>query len=77
MLTTSNTLLSPDTSINPKHDIKFLIGSTRDSNVISLYKPVIKSLYSIGEYALEMERHTNAHFGLNYDGGIFFGTYSS
>ena len=41
------------------------------------YNPDIRSLYVTGEYPPNLGRHTNAHFGLKYNGGIFVGVYSS
>ena len=53
------------------------IGRATNSNATIFYKPVTQSIYTTGECALKPECHTNTHFGLTYDGGIFFGIYSS
>ena len=38
--------------------------------------PVIRSIYTTGDYKLDPGHHTNTHFGLTYDEGMFVGTYS-
>ena len=39
--------------------------------------PVTRSVYTTGDYTLDLGRHTKNQFGLKYDVGILLGTYSS
>ena len=53
------------------------IGRTNNSILMMFHNTTTYSVYTTTDYSLNPGRHTNAHFGLTYNGGIFVGTYSS
>ena len=47
------------------------VGWSDVANVIEIYNPVTKQLYTTTIYKLDEHSHTKSHFNLTYDGGIF------
>ena len=41
---------------------------------MTIYNPISRIIYTNGDYKINLGQHTNTHFGLTYDYGIFWGT---
>ena len=52
------------------------VGWSDVANIMEIYNPVTKQLYTTTVYKLDEHNNTKSHFNLSYDGGILSGLFS-